>query len=62
MNNIERSLRIKNVETETVVINANQSRQEERLKQVQSSINGFQKSNTIKINEKLSSTKSMATI
>ena len=37
------SIRIKNFETETAVINANQSRQEERLKQVQSSINGFQK-------------------
>ena len=60
MNNIE-SIRIKNFETETSVINANQSRQEERLKQVQSSINGFQKSIT-KINEKLVSTNAMATI
>ena len=55
------SIRIKNFETETAVISANQSRQEERLKQVQSSINGFQKSIT-KINEKLVSTNSMATI
>ena len=38
-------------ETETAVINANQSRQEEQLKQVQSFINWIHK--LTKINEKL---------